>query len=417
MRISDSMLSNNFIFNLNKTRESEENLRLQISTGSKINKPSDSPSGTATLLRLNNQIGQSDAYTKNVQDSLSYVQDSTSNMENIQNEMVKVMSNLTSVQNSAVDSTLGSFADQIDSSLNNILDAANAQSDGKYLFGGTDFSAGPYALSSDKESVLTQVNTSGSQSVKISPNSTQKINITGTELFGTIVKQNGTFDAASTVGTITNSTTKVYDNAGKSYDLNLTYTKTGTDTYSMNYDILDNSGTSVYSSPPAANTLNFDSKTQQLISVNNSQNTNLNIKSTSNNINFNLDLSPLNEGVAAQPLSLNANQKTDIFNTLIAIRDGLRNGIRPTDAQVQTVSDFNSHILDKLIVAGNITNQLQNTGDLLTNHKSVLTDMVSTTQSVDVAQAITDLQNQDYILQLSLKVSATILPKSLLDYL
>jgi len=38
-------------------------------------------------------------------------------------------------------------------------------------------------------------------------------------------------------------------------------------------------------------------------------------------------------------------------------------------------------------------------------------------QSVDVAQAVIDLQNQDNVLQQSLKVAATILPKTLMDYI
>jgi len=181
MRVSDSMLTSNFLYNINKTKESEEKLRVQISTGSKINEPSDDPAGAVKLLNLNNQIGQTDVYANNIQDSLSFNQDTTTAMENIQNEVVNVMSKLSNVQNAAVNGNLNSYADQIDSSLNIILDAANTQSSGKNVFGGTDFSNKPYALSSDSSSVNTQVNTSGVQSVRVSSNSVQKINITGTE--------------------------------------------------------------------------------------------------------------------------------------------------------------------------------------------------------------------------------------------
>ena len=411
------MRSSNFLYNLNKTKVNEDKLREQISTQSKINTPSDDPVGAAKLLNLNNQIGQTNIYTQNVLDSLSFNQDTNTEMENIQNEVVNVMSSLTSVQNAAVNGNLNTFADQIDSSLNLILDSANSQSNGKYIFGGTDFSSKPYALSSDSKSVLTQVNTSGVQSVRVSSNSVQKINITGTELFGTIVKQTGAFDSTSANGTITNSTSKVYDNVGNAYDLNLTYTKTNADTYSLNYDIKDSTGASVYSTPPSASTLKFDSNNKQLVSIDNSSNTSLNIKSPANNINFNLDLSSVQEGNTPQAFSATANQKTDIFNTLIAIRDELKNGVRPTNTQVQAISDFNSHLLDKLAAAGNTSNELSSTSDLLTLHKTVLTTMESQVQTVDVAQAITDLQNQDNVLQTSLKVAASILPKSLMDYL
>jgi flagellar hook-associated protein 3 FlgL len=417
MRISDAMRSSDFLYNLNITKVNEDKLREQISTQSKINTPSDDPAGAAKLLNLNNQIGQTNIYTQNVLDSLSFNQETNTEMGNIQDEVVNVMSSMTSAQNAAVNGNLNTFADKIDSSLSLILDSANSQSNGKYIFGGTDFSNKPYALSSDSESVLTQVNTSGVQSVRVSSNSVQKINITGTELFGTIVKQTGTFDSAASNGTVNNSSSKVYDNAGNAYDLNLTYTKTGTDTYSLNYDIKDSTGASVYSTSPAASTLKFDPTNMQLVSIDNSSNTSLNVKSPTNNINFNLDLSSVQEGTTPQALSTTANQKTDIFNILIAIRDELRSGTRPTDAQVQAVSDFNSHLLDKLAAAGTTSNQLSSTNDLLTAHKTVLITMESQVQSVDVAQAVTDLQNQDNILQESLKIAATILPKSLMDYL
>jgi len=417
MRISDAMMSSGFLYNLNITRTNEDKLREEISTGSKINTPSDDPAGTAKLLNLNNQIAQTNVYAQNVQDSLSFNQETNTEMENIQSEVVNVMSSMTSAQNATVNGNLNTFADQIDSSLNLILDSANSQSNGKYIFGGTDFSNKPYALSSDSKSVLTQVNNSGVQSVRVSSNSVQKINITGTELFGTIVKQTGTFDSAASNGTVTNSSSKVYDNAGNAYDLNLTYTKTATDTYSLNYDIKDSTGASVFSTPPAASTLKFDPTNKQLVSIDNSSNTSLNIKSPTNNINFNLDLSSVQEGTTPQALTATANQTTDIFNTLVAIRDELRSGTLPTDAQVQAVSDFNSHILDKLAAAGNTSDQLSSTNDLLTAHTAVLTGMESQVQSVDVAQAVIDLQNQDNVLQQSLKVAATILPKTLMDYI
>ena len=36
---------------------------------------------------------------------------------------------------------------------------------------------------------------------------------------------------------------------------------------------------------------------------------------------------------------------------------------------------------------------------------------------VDVVKSIIDLQNKDYLLQITQKIAASILPKSLLDYL
>jgi flagellin-like hook-associated protein FlgL len=97
---------------------------------------------------------------------------------------------------------------------------------------------------------------------------------------------------------------------------------------------------------------------------------------------------------------------------LISIRNDLRNGIVPSDSDVQAVKNFNLHVLDKLAEAGNLQNQMENTEELLSNQKNLLTSLASKENDVDIAEAILNLQNQDYMLQLAYKMSAMILPKS-----
>src|SRR5690606_1186 len=125
----------------------------------------------------------------------------------------------------------------------------------------------------------------------------------------------------------------------------------------------------------------------------------------------------LGESSSANSVSYSLNQKTDIFNTLIRIRDDLKNGVKPSAEDEEMVKTFNKHVLDKIALTGNITNQLTNTQELLTNQKNVLESLLANEQEIDVAKAVVDLENKDYLLQLAYKVSATILPKSLLDYL
>lgn len=298
MRVSDTMISGSLVINLNKTKDKLQKLRVEIAEGTKINKPSDSPEGAVRLLRLNNQYGQSETYSNNIQNSLSSIHETEFNMETIQGEIVKVMTTMTDASNQGI-SNLNSFADKIDSSIKIILDASNSSYDGKYNFGGTDHSSKPYSFNAAGTAIIENTIPDGSQIVKVSENSFQKINVTGRELFGTVSE----------------------------------------------------------------------------------------------------------------------NDKTDIFNTLIKIRDEMKSGIRPTDAEIKSVSDFNLKILDKQSETGNLINQLQDTADLLTNHKAQLQDLISKEQGVDIAQAMVDLQNQDYLLQMTLKVSSSILPKSLMDYL
>ncbi len=418
MRISDLLISNNYLNSINTAKSRMAQLQNEIATGNKINRPSDSPSGTAKVLRFLNGISQTDVFSDNIQNSLSFLNQTSSAMDNIQSEVVNVLTDLTEINNIENNNDLNSYADKIDLSLNSILNSANSKYDGKYLFGGTDFGSVPYGFTGDGSAVEVKVNSvSGIQSVRVSSNINQKINMTGTEVFGTILTQGGNFDVNSNPGDSFTNQMTVYDASGNPYTFNATYTKTDTNIYSLNYDVTDSGGNSIFTSSPAAKTIAFDPDSGRIKSLDGNESLSFDIKDSTHKIDFNFNLSSLKETDSASSISMNANQKNDIFNTLIQIRDNLRLGIKPSEEQQQMVQDFNSRILDKNSGAGNIINQLYNTNDMLANQKTGLQGLLSNEQDVDVAQAIMDLQNQDYMLQATYKMASTFLPKSLLDYL
>jgi flagellar hook-associated protein 3 FlgL len=297
MRISDSMLQSNFLSNLNNSKEKMQKLQTQVASNNKINNPSDSPSGAAKIMRFNANISQTKDFIKNVDNSTAFLQESIRGLEYILDETTKVLVNLTEVENPRNDSNLNSFADQIDASLNIILESANTEFNGQFVFGGTDDSQSPYGYSDDNSAIELKVDdVSGERKVKISKNITQKLNVTGSDLFG------------------------------------------------------------------------------------------------------NLD-------------------GTDIFNKLIEIRDNLRNGIKPTDEDVQTIEDFSTSVRNHLSEAGNVSNKLDASSEILSNQVLTLEDLVSKEREVDLASAMIDLQNYDYSLQLSYKMSSMFLAKSILDYI
>jgi len=418
MRISDSLISSNFVNSYNSLKSRMESLRSEIASGVKVTKPSDSPDGAAKILRMNSNLSQSDSYKNNIQNSLSFIKETNSSMESMQSETVGLMEQLANLQNTTEDQNLGSYADKIDLALKSMMDSANADYDGKYLFGGTDYSSAPVGWSADGKSVEIKPNdVSGSNIVKVSSNIYQKINISGSELFATTLTNNGNLDSSSAVGSVVNNSSTIYDAKGNAYTLNQTYTKTAANTYKLNYDILDSSSVSVFSSAPAAKTVVFDPSSNVISSIDGKAPSAFRVQVPGNKIDFQININSLSEKNQASSVTSSLNQKNDIFNTLVNIRDNLRAGIRPTTGQEQIVSDFNKHVLDKLAVSGDTYNQLTNTDDLLTSQQLVTKTLLSNVQDVDTVQAMMDLQNQDNSLQMSYKVSSMILPKSLLDYL
>jgi flagellar hook-associated protein 3 FlgL len=418
MRISDLMISNNYLGNTNKIKDRISLLNRQILSGNKIEKPSDSPLGTSRLFKISDQLGQIQSYQKNIQDSLSFLNETTFAMETIQSQVMDMVSKLTDIQNPINQGNLDLYADMIDNSLKIMLDTANAKSDGKYIFGGTDYSNKPYGLSSDNQSYQVNTDTNGKINVRLSQSVVQGINLPGSELFGTKISSSGFFNRADAIGTVTNSSSTVYDDLGNEYQLQTNYQKTADNTYEMTYDIVDGGGTTVFDSPPAAKNLVFNSSNGNLISVDSStSNLSFDVNVPESRIHFTMSLKSLSEHDSTTSIGLSANQKMDIFNTLKKISTDLRNGIIPSDEQITAVENFNSHLTSKESEVGNIINQTSTIDNMLTQQTYNLQDLAQKENGVDVARAIIDLQNQDFLLQISQKLGATLLTQSLLDYL
>lgn len=418
MRISDLMISDNYLGNTNKIKDRISVLNKQILSGNKIEKPSDSPVGTSRLFRISDQMGQVETYQKNIQNSLAFLDETVFAMESIQSETQNLISKLTDLQNPINQNNLDLYAGMIDNSLKIMLETANSKVDGKYVFGGTDYSDEPYGISADNQSYQVNTDTSGKINVKFSQSVVQSINLPGLELFGTVVSARGLFNRADAVGTITNSTSTIYDNLGNEYQLQTNYQKTAANTYQMTYDIVDGTNTSVLTVPPAAKLLEFNPLNGNLVSVDGSTSKlSFEVNLPANRIQFTMDFKTLSESDSTTSLTTTANQSTDIFNALKQISDDLKNGIVPDNDKIALVENFNSRLTSKQSEVGNTINQISSLENMLTQQSYNLQELAQNENGVDVAKAIVDLQNQDYLLQVSQKLGSILLPKTLLDYL
>ena len=74
MRITNKIISNNSVTNINRNKVLEDKINTQLSTGSKINRPSDDPVVAIRALRLRTNLSQVNKYyKKNVPDAESWL--------------------------------------------------------------------------------------------------------------------------------------------------------------------------------------------------------------------------------------------------------------------------------------------------------------------------------------------------------
>ncbi len=106
-----------------------------------------------------------------------------------------------------------------------------------------------------------------------------------------------------------------------------------------------------------------------------------------------------------------------LINSLNAVIDRLNAGEAPTKELKDDFIEGYNGFLALQSQNGEKINRLDDIELLLDNNTSNVQTLLVDKQAIDPAKLIVDLQYQDYLLQMSNKLSASILPKSLLDYL
>ena len=108
---------------------------------------------------------------------------------------------------------------------------------------------------------------------------------------------------------------------------------------------------------------------------------------------------------------------TGLFESINNIIDSLNAGNFPTKAQQADLENALHTILNIQSLGGQSINRMEDINQMLTNQKSNLQEMLSNKQGIDVAALSVELQNKDYLLQITNKLLANNYPKSLFDYL
>ncbi len=138
MRITNNMLSRNLLRNLGNAQERMDVLQNQLSSGSRILKPSDDPVAVQNALRLKNSISAVEQWKSNADEAIQYMNNCGGVLENISSILQRVRE--LSVQGangtlSAEDRNAVSL--EVDQLQEQLRLAANTQVGSKYIFSGT----------------------------------------------------------------------------------------------------------------------------------------------------------------------------------------------------------------------------------------------------------------------------------------
>jgi flagellar hook-associated protein 3 FlgL len=184
MRVTENVISYNYLDNVNQAREHIVQLQGQMASGKRVQKPSDDPRASNAIMRLQQSILLNDQYSKNVEDGISMADATSAALDSFGQLYQDMKVTIVQATNGGNSTAMATFAQNIDDLLSQAIDVANSKFNGKYLFGGTQTLDPPYTLSADRETVTKNPNgINGVISYPVSDGLNQQVNIPGEVVF------------------------------------------------------------------------------------------------------------------------------------------------------------------------------------------------------------------------------------------
>ncbi|HWQ71635.1 MAG TPA: flagellar hook-associated protein FlgL [Desulfitobacteriaceae bacterium] len=138
MRITNNMLSQNLLRNLESALGKMDNLQNQMSSGLRITKPSDDPVGIQNALRMKSGISAVEQWKSNADEALQFMYTTDSVMESISSMLQRVKELTVEGANGSLSvEDKNILALEVDQISEQLRITANTQIGSKYIFSGT----------------------------------------------------------------------------------------------------------------------------------------------------------------------------------------------------------------------------------------------------------------------------------------
>jgi flagellar hook-associated protein 3 FlgL len=368
MRITNNLLYTRIVKNIDQSTEKMYNLNNQISSGKRINSPSDDPLGLSSILNYRSELSANTQYETNINYSNGWLSQTDTSLQQVQ-DLLDRASEIAVQQSSstATADTRVSAAEEVKQIRAQIMSIANQKYGNKYLFSGTMTQNAPYLdvdVTNWKDDVATM-----SATAPASPADGDRYISTAND--ATI---NHIFQYSSTTSSWVDNGTPSGGDAVVVSDQNEMYVYNGGEWKTLYQG--NDSSFSVH------------------ISAGQSAQTNI----------------PGSE--------IFSNSSGNIMTTLMGLEKALtekdQSGI---SAQLTNITDAGTVVSSALAKVGATVNRLDDTKARLESNSTDTTGRISNIEDLDYAQGITELKNQQTIYEAVLSSVSMVTSLSLAKYL
>ncbi|MCM3602654.1 flagellar hook-associated protein FlgL [Robertmurraya korlensis] len=183
MRVTQGMLASNSLRNLSNSYTQMGKYQDQLATGKKITKPSDDPVVAMKGMYYRSNLSEVEQYKRNLSEAYLWMENSEAGVEHVNEALQRVRELTVQGSNGTLsDSDKEAIAREIEQIKKEIMNVANTQVAGRYIFNGTNTSKPPVQ---DGGSGAPQVSLNTSDySIEVSRGVSLKSNINPDNVFG-----------------------------------------------------------------------------------------------------------------------------------------------------------------------------------------------------------------------------------------
>ena len=186
-RITQESLNRTTLSNINLNYKKIQAIQEKLSSGKQINRPSDDPSGTRKVLGLRAEELQVQQFLDNTETAKEQINYTSNTLESIQEIFTKIKG--LTIQ--AGNDTLGQsdrkiIANELDELLESVLQNANTDNNGRYIFSGTETLTSAFTATRDSNGNISSVSYNGNNEeikYQIGPDTFIQVNLPGGKLF------------------------------------------------------------------------------------------------------------------------------------------------------------------------------------------------------------------------------------------
>jgi flagellar hook-associated protein 3 FlgL len=195
LRVTQNMLNNNMLRNLNQSMGNMNKLQEQLSSGKKISKPSDDPVIAARAVYYRTAGMENDQFVSNLGQVKSWLEIADKSLEEGNNVLQRVRELLIYSGDPALGiDSLKALATEITQLKDHLGTVANQSINGRYIFAGTDTLTPPYDKTAGPNGTGDFVNTNNEAvTLEVSKNIYMQINPSGQAVFNYPTAANNVF--------------------------------------------------------------------------------------------------------------------------------------------------------------------------------------------------------------------------------